>query len=94
MEAPADSISRDDYTISVLDGNHGPWLFVRRHGQVICELPGCTSAESAKEIGERMVSADIERRELQATCEHDFQPSQLLKDVEICGSCKAHRSAA
>lgn len=87
-------LSRDDYSVDVIDGNHGPWLFVRRDGQVICELPGCSSVASAEEIGQQIVTADIERRAFQARCDHHFQPSELLPGVEICSRCRLDRSAS
>jgi hypothetical protein len=35
------------YKIVILQGNHGPWLFVRADDQVIMEQAGLTSAKQA-----------------------------------------------
>jgi hypothetical protein len=47
------------YTISVLVGNHGGWLFVRRGKDfTIYEQPGFKDYDEALDIGEKIARAD------------------------------------
>jgi hypothetical protein len=77
MRTERPSIMLAEYSVNLLNGNHGIWLFVSKNGKVVIEQAGIKTVAKAMELAAAVITSEenheAERKEAEkAQISHDL----------------------